>query len=393
MNRVRLIAILGACAISLGLNGQVALADETPPVTTDKATSDGPSAQDLKNSKTRGIFFKAPGSDMPFQIDKGSEQTSKTAPKAATTSKPGQTATTTHTVSTTGTKTAAPAESKSTSTTATTTTTTKAASTSAAPFKVKLKTKPAAETPSKTTAQTIQTKSVKTSQTKAVPAKTVSAKTSQSKTTTEKTSSAAAAPVKVPATAASGAVSEQGDTVLKAWLNRTGKTPKYKDGDKMEICVNASKDCNLVIYDFDGKGTLTQIFPNDYQKEGNVKAGDTVTIGGEGSNFDFQVSLAEGSTSQQERLFIFAYPNHDEAPVSVAMAKIPSSPFRSAQMSLEQYRKLVNQSKVYFARSVKVTPKKNSAIGAVSSIQTVSNELNDGNNAPNKLELSFSVEK
>jgi hypothetical protein len=144
-----------------------------------------------------------------------------------------------------------------------------------------------------------------------------------------------------------------------------------------------------VIYDFDGKGTLTQIFPNEYQKEGSVKAGDTVTIGGVSSNFEYAVSLADGSTNQEERLFIFAYPTKDEAPVSVAMTKIPSSPFRSAPMNLEQYRSLVNQSKVYFARSVTVKPKKMS----ISDIQNVADNINDGSNAPNKMELRFSVQK
>lgn len=352
MNRVSYLALLGACAMSLGV-GQGALADNSKP------DAQEPTAQELKNSKERGLFLKLPGNPAAFELQKANG----TAP-AATSGSAGK-------------------ETKSEKTTVH-----KGTGISPAPI-------PTAAVKTTTTEHSVKTTSSKQSSTstKAAPPAAKSTKqTTSLKAVPAKDKAAHKTAAKLDINGGKNsavATSDQGETVIKAWLNKGGKHPCYKSGDKMEVSVKASKDCNVVIYDFDGKGTLTQIFPNEYQKECAVKAGETVTIGGSNSNFDFEVSLAEGTKNQQERLFIFAYPTKDEAPVSVAMAKVPDSPFRSAQMTMEQYRNLVNQSKVYFARSVSVKAKK----GTISSIQTVSNEINDGEVAPNKMELSFSVEK
>jgi len=365
MNRVSLLALLGACAMSLGV-GSGALADNSK-------DAHEPTAQELKESKERGIFLKVPGSPAAFELQKATP----TAPTAA--------ATTTSKTTKTTVKSAEPAKVsgsglipvKTTVKTTVKETAVKESSKEAAPTKAA----PAKSTKPQTTSSNAAKGKLKT----AIKATPKSVKTA-AKLDINSSSKASA---NAGAAASAVATSDQGETVIQAWLNKGGKRPCYKDGDKLAVNVKASKDCNLVIYDFDGRGTLTQIFPNEFQKECSVKAGETVTIGGDNSKFDFEVSLAEGTKNQQERLFIFAYPSKDEAPVSVAMAKVPDSPFRSANISMEEYRKLVNQSKVYFARTVSVKAKKNT----ISSIQTVSNEINNGEVAPNKMELSFSVEK
>ena len=179
-------------------------------------------------------------------------------------------------------------------------------------------------------------------------------------------------------------VAYENDTVISAWLNKTGPNPKYKDGEKMEINVKASRDCNLTIYDFDGRGKLTQIFPNQFQPNSLVKGGDTVTIGGADSQFDYQLSMQPGEEKVKESIFIFAYPV-SEAPLSIAMNRSDNaSPFRSAEMTPEEYRKLVNQSKVFFSREVKVVAKSQNQIKPVSQETT---------QAPNKIELSLVIEK
>jgi hypothetical protein len=397
MKSVRLVALIGACTVSLGVFGQCALgvfcqsalgvfcqsalADDAPPTQPPTGTAvSEPTVQDLKNSKSRGIFYKAPGSDAPFQVEKGAPKAtipgSKIKSKNSKSSKSGkaqahQFKTLHNGVAYTGIGHADTAD-------------TGPAHTDVA------HTRPVTNTAGTTSLNAKDNKKTSKGATKTAVHH---GATNKALTTTS--------PVKVApptATVNGGDSSRQGDAIIKAWLNKTGKVPCYKEGDKMEVSVNSSIDCNLVIYDFDGKGTLTQIFPNEYQKDGTLKAGDTVTIGGDKSNFDFQVSLANGSTSQDERLFVFAYPTKDDAPLSVAMTKMPSSPFRSAPMSLDQYRKLVNQSKVYFARGITVKPKRSTgstgSTGSNSSdIQTVANELNDGTAAPNKTELCFSVQK
>lgn len=180
---------------------------------------------------------------------------------------------------------------------------------------------------------------------------------------------------------------ESGDAIIKAWLNKPGNLPKYRDGEKMVVNVTANQDCNLSIFDYDGKGKLTQIFPNEYQQNSSVKAGETVTIGGDKSEFEYQVSTLPGESKIQEHIFVFAYPNN-EAPISIAMSRTSDSPFRSADITMEQYRKLVNESKAYSSREIKITAKDKSQF------KQVANEIaSGGKSAPNKVELSFQIEK
>ncbi|MBU6454508.1 MAG: DUF4384 domain-containing protein [Cyanobacteria bacterium REEB67] len=335
MKTASLLALLSVCALSQGLSLNAFAADE-------------PTAQDLKNSKSRGIFLKVPGSPAAFEMQKNKTESKPTAQPTAKSG--GVKATLKET-------TKIPARESLT--------------------KVEKEGNKVSPRKVRTAPQAVQHESGKSA---------VNQKPATAKSTTPKGKTATIVQ-KGPSTVSAAPGKAQSDAVIQAWLNKGGKHPNYKDGEKMQVCVKANKDCNIVIYDFDGKGTLTQIFPNEFQKEAAVRAGETVTIGGDNSSFDFQVALADGAARQTERLFIFAYPAKEEAPLSVAMNKVPDSPFRSANMSLEQYRNMVNQSKVYFARSVKVLPKKNS------NLQQVSNQLNDGDSAPNKTELSFSVEK
>lgn len=178
-------------------------------------------------------------------------------------------------------------------------------------------------------------------------------------------------------------VAYDADAIIDAWLNKTGKTPRYKDGEKMEINVKAHRDCNVTIYDYDGKGKLTQIFPNNYQQSSLVKSGQTVSIGGAESEFEYQLSVTPGQKKVNESIFVFAYPVA-EAPLSIAMNTSTNSPFRSADMTPEAYRKLVNESKVFFARDVKILPKNKSSVKTIAA---------DTGAAPNKIELSLTIEK
>lgn len=175
------------------------------------------------------------------------------------------------------------------------------------------------------------------------------------------------------------------DLFFQAWLNKTGSPARYRDGEKMTVSLRALKDCNISIFDYDGKGKLTQIFPNDYQQNAGVKAGETITIGGADSPFEYQLSTNSAS-KVHERIFIFAAPAEEES-VSIAMNHTPDSPFRSAEMSLEQYRKLVNESRIYKAREIKIVPKKGTIL------TSSGNGAPQHSQAPNKLELSFTIEK
>lgn len=171
--------------------------------------------------------------------------------------------------------------------------------------------------------------------------------------------------------------------IIQASLNKGGAHPHYRDGEKMQITVSAARTCNLMIFDFDGMGRLTQLYPNQYQPSGTVHTGEKVIIGGEESPFSYQASLPSGQKTSQERIFIYAYPVDSEAPLSVAMTSMPNTAFRSAEISLDEYRKLVNQSKVFFSREVKIVPKQPLKLANAESATP----------APNKLELPFVIEK
>lgn len=168
-------------------------------------------------------------------------------------------------------------------------------------------------------------------------------------------------------------------SVVIANLDKGGSVPKYKVGDKLVVNIKATQDCNLVVFNYDSTGTLTQIFPNEYQQSGFVRNGDTVQIGGPESPFDYQVAGKGG----QEKIFVYAYPTGtSEAPLTVAMNPLAGTPFRSAEITPDQYRQMVNDSKVFFSREVKVVPKRVQNASASSPAAQ-----------PNKVELTFVVEK
>src|SRR5262249_13255465 len=45
--------------------------------------------------------------------------------------------------------------------------------------------------------------------------------------------------------------------VVSARLNKSGSSPHYKVGEKLEITVGTGADCSLVVFDYDSNGTLT----------------------------------------------------------------------------------------------------------------------------------------
>lgn len=185
---------------------------------------------------------------------------------------------------------------------------------------------------------------------------------------------------------------QQDGPVITATLDKPGNQPKYKVGDKLVLNVKAHQDCNVVVFNFDSTGTLTQIFPNDYQQNSSLKAGASVEIGGEDSNFDYQISGKGGA----EKIFIYAYPadsNKLPLPTLTAMAQIPGTPFRGMDMTIDKYRELVNGSKVFFGaeRAVKVMPKSGKVSTAAELV--AHHQSKQQASSPNKIELSFMVEK
>ena len=223
---------------------------------------------------------------------------------------------------------------------------------------------------------------------------------------------------KVNANAAAPANTDE--VYFEAWLNKPGKKPSYKNGEKMAVTLKAVKDCSITMFDYDGKGKLTRIFPNQYQQDNALKAGQTINVGGHDSPFEYQLSKKPNEKVIHERIFIFATPmtvepQQQDASFAVAMNTngVNEGPFRSVPMTLEQYRKLVNQSAVYNAREVKIVAKNTSSNTNADASSDAQENLQEtalvsyrpskqagqapvsmpnAEKAPNKMELGFTIE-
>jgi hypothetical protein len=191
---------------------------------------------------------------------------------------------------------------------------------------------------------------------------------------------------------ASSSIADTATDVIEATLDHARARdgiPHYKSGDAMVVRLKAKRECNVMVFDYDNKGTLTQLFPNDYVKEPLLHQGQTYEVGGPSCDYDLRVS-GEG----KERIFVYAYPA-SEGPITVAMNPVAGTPFRSVSMSPDQYSRLLRQSRTYFdelrasqtkgaTRGVAVMPRSQKAAVVQPTSATMPN---------NKVELQFSIEK
>ncbi len=72
-------------------------------------------------------------------------------------------------------------------------------------------------------------------------------------------------------------------------LQLTSDKSAYTIGDKAVLQVVSTRDCNLFVVNVDKMGTGTIIFPNKFQTENAVRAGERVVLGGPGSKFAFKL--------------------------------------------------------------------------------------------------------
>jgi hypothetical protein len=72
-------------------------------------------------------------------------------------------------------------------------------------------------------------------------------------------------------------------------LQLTADRSEYQRGDIAVFTVIASRDCSLFVVNVSRDGVGTVIFPNKFQSNNAVKAGERVVLGGEGSPFKFRL--------------------------------------------------------------------------------------------------------
>lgn len=68
----------------------------------------------------------------------------------------------------------------------------------------------------------------------------------------------------------------------------------YPIGAKARVMVTAERDCALTLVDVGTSGKVFVLFPNRYQQDNRIRAGETVTIPGDAAPVDYQVGGPAG---------------------------------------------------------------------------------------------------
>lgn len=79
---------------------------------------------------------------------------------------------------------------------------------------------------------------------------------------------------------------------IELWVDREDST--YKIGDTVVFFFRSNRDCRLTLFNVATNGEVLIIFPNEYHKENQVKAGETYRIPPEGAKFLFRVKGPAG---------------------------------------------------------------------------------------------------
>jgi len=68
----------------------------------------------------------------------------------------------------------------------------------------------------------------------------------------------------------------------------------YRLNDNLTIRLEADRDCYITLFNWEADGTFKQLFPNKYDTDNFVRAGDTLDFPTLSSNFDIRLSGPEG---------------------------------------------------------------------------------------------------
>ncbi len=92
---------------------------------------------------------------------------------------------------------------------------------------------------------------------------------------------------------------------VEAGLNRE----YFKEGDKLELTVKSSRDCYITILNICSNDSVYLMFPNQYQMDNFLKAGDLLILPGESgeeAGLSFGISLLPGKDEDTEMIKILA---------------------------------------------------------------------------------------
>lgn len=92
---------------------------------------------------------------------------------------------------------------------------------------------------------------------------------------------------------------------ITAWVDRASNT--YRPGDIVTLSVKANQDAYLTILDVGTSGRVHMIFPNRFQRDNRIRAGQIIQVPSDDADFDFQVSGPAGS--ELIKIIATQYPN------------------------------------------------------------------------------------
>ncbi|MEW6776929.1 MAG: DUF4384 domain-containing protein [Bdellovibrionota bacterium] len=87
---------------------------------------------------------------------------------------------------------------------------------------------------------------------------------------------------------------EARDFPLELWVDR-GPGGVYRDGEKMIVGVRTGQDCYLKLVHISVDGQMQVIFPNKFDRNNKIKAGEVHNIGGPGYGFEFEMTEPYGA--------------------------------------------------------------------------------------------------
>ncbi len=80
---------------------------------------------------------------------------------------------------------------------------------------------------------------------------------------------------------------------LSAWVDHADNT--YAIGEKVVLSVTSKRDAYLTIVDVGTSGRTLVIFPNRFQTDNHIRAGETIQIPDPRADFDFEVNGPVGA--------------------------------------------------------------------------------------------------
>ncbi|MBP7335871.1 DUF4384 domain-containing protein [Niveispirillum sp.] len=78
-------------------------------------------------------------------------------------------------------------------------------------------------------------------------------------------------------------------------LRLTTDRPRYRLGENVRVTVGSDRDCHLTLLDAGTSGKVTVVFPNRFQPQTLLRAGQTVSVPAAGAAFDFRAAGPAGT--------------------------------------------------------------------------------------------------